>query len=597
MNTKQLRLLFYDFEIFQYDWMVVIIDYNTRRKKIIVNNRDELIKFYELAKDNYIWIGYNSRNYDSVILKGIILGMNPKELNDKLIIDGLKPFQISKEFNKIQLYSYDTMVNRGESLKQLEGMMGHMIKESDVDFNINRKLTRDEINETIYYCTHDVEETIEVFENTKSDFDAVFGLINLFNLPLTYITKTKAQLTATILGAKKMSTPSSPEDYQFVDCLKLDRYNWIKDWYDKNRSDKIINEKGKEVTKGLTTDIFGLKHQLGIGGLHSAIPKYYTDNSDGSIIVHQDIASYYPNMMVNHGLLSRAVEEPDRFKKMLEQRLQYKAEGNPLNKCLKISINACYGVTNDQFNPMYDPQRSREITINCQLLLVDLIEKIETQLGSELCTYIQGNTDGLIFKLKNKEAYDKLIEISSEWEDRTGFKFEYDEISKIAQKDVNNYVFEFTNGKLECKGSYLQFNKPLKNDMSILNDALREYLIHGTPVEDTINNCNDLIKFQHINKIGGSYYKVMWGDKELKEKVIRTFACKKDLPGLFKVKKVINKDGEEVDSIQKVANNSEHIFIDNGDITDKKCPEYLDKQWYIDEANKRVKAFGVSIND
>ncbi len=597
MNTKQLRLLFYDFEIFQYDWMVVIIDYSTRRKKVIINNRDELIKFYELAKDNYIWIGYNSRNYDSVILKGIILGMNPKELNDKLIIDGLKPFQISKEFNKIQLYSYDTMVNRGESLKQLEGMMGHMIKESDVDFNINRKLTRDEINETIYYCTHDVEETIEVFENTKSDFDAVFGLINLFNLPLTYITKTKAQLTATILGAKKMSTPSSPEDYQFVDCLKLDRYNWIKDWYDKNRSDKIINEKGKEVTKGLTTDIFGLKHQLGIGGLHSAIPKYYTDNSDGSIIVHQDIASYYPNMMVNHGLLSRAVEEPDRFKKMLEQRLQYKAEGNPLNKCLKISINACYGVTNDQFNPMYDPQRSREITINCQLLLVDLIEKIETQLGSELCTYIQGNTDGLIFKLKNKEAYDKLIEISSEWEDRTGFKFEYDEISKIAQKDVNNYVFEFTNGKLECKGSYLQFNKPLKNDMSILNDALREYLIHGTPVEDTINNCNDLIKFQHINKIGGSYYKVMWGDKELKEKVIRTFACKKDLPGLFKVKKVINKDGEEVDSIQKVANNSEHIFIDNGDITDKKCPEYLDKQWYIDEANKRVKAFGVNIND
>lgn len=597
MNTKQLRLLFYDFEIFQYDWMVVIIDYSTRRKKVIINNRDELIKFYELAKDNYIWIGYNSRNYDSVILKGIILGMNPKELNDKLIIDGLKPFQISKEFNKIQLYSYDTMVNRGESLKQLEGMMGHMIKESDVDFNINRKLTRDEINETIYYCTHDVEETIEVFENTKSDFDAVFGLINLFNLPLTYITKTKAQLTATILGAKKMSTPSSPEDYRFVDCLKLDRYNWIKDWYDKNRSDKTINEKGKEVTKGLTTDIFGLKHQLGIGGLHSAIPKYYTDNSDGSIIVHQDIASYYPNMMVNHGLLSRAVEEPDRFKKMLEQRLQYKAEGNPLNKCLKISINACYGVTNDQFNPMYDPQRSREITINCQLLLVDLIEKIETQLGSELCTYIQGNTDGLIFKLKNKEAYDKLIEISSEWEDRTGFKFEYDEISKIAQKDVNNYVFEFTNGKLECKGSYLQFNKPLKNDMSILNDALREYLIHGTPVEDTINNCNDLIKFQHINKIGGSYYKVMWGDKELKEKVIRTFACKKDLPGLFKVKKVINKDGEEVDSIQKVANNSEHIFIDNGDITDKKCPEYLDKQWYIDEANKRVKAFGVNIND
>ena len=101
-----------DFEVFLFDWLVVIIDYNTRKKKVIINNRKELVDFYNKAKDKYIWVGFNSRNYDSTILKAIILGMNPKEINDKLIIEGMKPHQISRKFNDILLYTYDTMVDR-----------------------------------------------------------------------------------------------------------------------------------------------------------------------------------------------------------------------------------------------------------------------------------------------------------------------------------------------------------------------------------------------------------------------------------------------------------------------------------------------------
>ena len=166
-----------DFEVFLYDWLVVIIDYSTRKKKVIINNREELVHFYNKVKDKYIWVGFNSRNYDSTILKAIILGMNPKEINDKLIIEGMKPHQISRKFNDILLYTYDTMVDRNSSLKQLEGMMGHMIKESDVNFNIDRKLTQEELKDTVFYCTHDVEETIKVFEQSKSDFEANLSLI------------------------------------------------------------------------------------------------------------------------------------------------------------------------------------------------------------------------------------------------------------------------------------------------------------------------------------------------------------------------------------------------------------------------------------
>lgn len=590
---KLTKLLFYDFEVFKEDWLVVIIDYYTKQKIVIINDSDKLKSIYEEFK-NDIWIGYNSRNYDSTIFKAILMDMNPKYINDKLIVEGLKAYQINRDFYNIPFISYDTMVTRGESLKQLEGMMGHMIKESDVNFNIDRKLTKDEIEETIYYCTHDVEETIKVFENTKSDFDAHIGLIEEFNLPITYINKTKAQLSSIILGAERLHGLNDEMEYEFLSCIKLDKYNYIKEWFDNNRVLTYVNEKGTKKPNKLDTEVYGLKTTYAFGGLHGAIPKYYTDDSDGSLIVHSDVSSLYPSIMINHNLLSRAVKEPEKYSNILKKRLKLKREGKKKEQApLKIVLNGSYGITLDEHSNMKDPKRGREICINGQLLLTDLMEKIENEFGDK-CELLNSNTDGLIFKIKNKDDFDKYKEICNEWENRVDLKLEHDLIKKIYQKDVNNYVFLFDNGKLECKGSYLQMNNNLKNDMSILNDSVRNYLMNGIRVEDTINNCDELIKFQHINKIGNTYHEVRYGNKVLNERVIRTFACTEDLPGLFKVKWNVDKNtGEKTESVQKVANNSEKVFIDNDNIEGKKCPEYLDKQWYINEAIKRLKSFGI----
>ena len=84
-------------------------------------------------------VGYNSRNYDNNIEKGIILGMNPKEVSDKLIIDRLKGFQINDNFKNIQLYGFDCY-KLGNSLKKLESFMQMNIEETQVDFNLNRYL-------------------------------------------------------------------------------------------------------------------------------------------------------------------------------------------------------------------------------------------------------------------------------------------------------------------------------------------------------------------------------------------------------------------------------------------------------------------------
>ncbi|WP_346887815.1 hypothetical protein [Clostridium sp. UBA1056] len=45
-------MLFYDFEVFPYDWLVVIKDTETRTTHTIVNDEDKLREFYEANKNN-----------------------------------------------------------------------------------------------------------------------------------------------------------------------------------------------------------------------------------------------------------------------------------------------------------------------------------------------------------------------------------------------------------------------------------------------------------------------------------------------------------------------------------------------------------------
>ena len=81
-------ILFYDFEVFKFDWLVVIISPAEEKEYIFHNDRAGLIAFYEEHK-SWIWCGYNSRNYDSVILKSIILDFDVKKVNDYIIYEGL----------------------------------------------------------------------------------------------------------------------------------------------------------------------------------------------------------------------------------------------------------------------------------------------------------------------------------------------------------------------------------------------------------------------------------------------------------------------------------------------------------------------------
>ena len=140
------KLIFYDFEVFQNAnfWLVVLIDYETNEKTEIINNSDELKEFYELHK-NDIFIGYNNKNYDRWIWWGILLNDDPCRINKELIEKGVKPYKVlNKKYKEFQFYNYD-VADIMHSLKQYEGFLGHLIKESDVPFDLDRPLTDEEI--------------------------------------------------------------------------------------------------------------------------------------------------------------------------------------------------------------------------------------------------------------------------------------------------------------------------------------------------------------------------------------------------------------------------------------------------------------------
>ena len=236
-------MIFYDFEVFKYDWLVVFLDTDERLSFPIVNDPEALRKFYEANTKN-IWVGFNNQHYDQYIFKGILLGMDPKTINDRIIVDGLDGWQISRAFNKIPMINYDVFSSKSAGLKTLEGFMGNNIKETSVPFNIDRKLTPKEINETIKYCTSDVENTVEVFMENIDTFNAFLEIIKAFpdQCSLFNLKDSGAQITANVLGCERQDFDDE-FDFFFLPCLRLKKYKHVQEWFSQFIGQRFDTEK------------------------------------------------------------------------------------------------------------------------------------------------------------------------------------------------------------------------------------------------------------------------------------------------------------------------------------------------------------------
>jgi len=574
-------LHFIDFEVTKYNWLCVIANPITKTETVIVDDPEELYYYYERFKSE-IFIGYNIRDYDSYIFKGILADFNPYEVNEHIITKKQKGYTFSSMLREYPLITYD-LLQLNASLKQLEGMQGHNIYESDVDFRIKRPLTQAEKDEMVSYCKNDVQETINLFLQLKSDFDVQMELINEFKLPLEYVGKTQSQLVAEIMQAQGSVNYKDEFNLHFPEYLnKIKKYSHIVDWFKGFKTDRALtDEEKKEIYKQkLTADVAGVPHVFAWGGLHGARAKYYGTG----YYLHIDVSQYYPSLTVGRNYFSRATSEEGkkRYDMMRKESIRLKQfpELKTKRNGYKLCNNKAYGCMKDKYNALYDPLMANNICVTGQLSLLLLIEMLEPH-----CQLIQSNTDGLIVKLYNLDDYELIDDICWEWEQMTGVSLAFDPIiTKIWQKDVNNYLFTDEVGGVESKGAYVKELSALDYDLPIVNKALKKYMIDGTSIESTINAADELIEFQKIVKLSGKYDYVEHNSKQYRNKCYRVFASRSTRDGI--IYKCRNGKAD------KFANTPEKCFLNNGDIRGAKVPANLDRQYYIDLAYERLRQFG-----
>lgn len=569
---KERRRIIIDFEVLSKGgfWMCCMKDYKTQKEHIIINNREEFLRVFNKNKDS-VWVGYNIKGYDQWIMKAIIAGVDPCIISDKLIEQNISPYQVDRSLNRIPIYIFE-LNDSYRSLKELELFMGEDIRESTVPFDLNRYPTKEEIEELTTYCLHDVRMTFKVFKEVYYKYEAQLGLIEYFNLDESMINKTEAQLSAYILGAKKPNyAREDVADFEIVNTIELSKYNNIKQWYE--------DYNNRDFKKYLRANVYGVDTDFGWGGLHSARKKYQGED----FIVNSDVSSFYPSIMIEYGLLSRNIQNPTKFKEIRDTRFKFKKEKNPIEKSLKLVLNSTYGACLDANNDLYDQRQGIGICVNGQLLLLDLIEKVELEFGDR-AEFIQGNTDGVMFKFKSKEDVDKYLEICKEWSQRTRMNLDHDFVKKIIQKDVNNYIYVKEEGSIKSKGAYVKKLSLIDNDLPIVNKAIKEKLINEIEIEDTINNCNDLMDFQKCVKITGKYSHAVYGSENINLKVFRVFASKSSSDNaIMKMKS----DGK----LEKISYTPDRVFIDNSKVIGKDVLDKLDKSWYIKLAKDRLESF------
>lgn len=623
-------MLIYDFEVFKHDTLLGVLNEQT----------GEIFQLWSIAKIktfckenlNTVWIGYNCEHYDKILLHGIL---SEKLLTtdtvfmcsnsiihaqdfDIPIFDVLGKYNIN-DYYQSPILSYDVMGDGSfMSLKQNEGFMGMDIVESVVPFDIDRKLTDTEKTDVEKYNRADLYGTLERFKQRKESFKTKMLLVKEFGLSKDYICKTNAKLTeAILLSQNKGLNTRARRNFELHDLpcnWDVPEIKTIYDFFIEALHELIKhgwNTKGCEKTKlSMNLDILGVTHTFALGGVHAGVKNYICKPEDKKKIIWVDVSSLYPNILTKWNLLSRKVDKHgcEAFANMVQVRMEIKAKlhDETLTKeekaelkdqaaRYKLILNTTSGCMKDKFKKIYDPEYNTKMCMLGQLALTDLIFRLHNGYPTEYFKLLNTNTDGIALELLTDDAESIIDKICIEWEKDWRFSLEKTIADNLYQKDVNNYVFMDSSGKIKVKGAYVtKFDTGNEqNTLAILAKAVVNYFLNGIDIRTTICNSENLATdYQMIKKLGNMYDTPTWikdSGNEIVQKVNRIFpSIDKTLGGLYK-----HKREKEIGTLDKVEGTPEHLLIMNTDIRGKKIGELtnIDYEWYIQEAQKRINDF------
>lgn len=505
-------------------------------------------------------ISFNGNYYDVPVIGAALAGFTCDQLKwvtDQIIVAEVKPWElgIRSEWKPADHIDIMEVLPGSGSLKQY-GARLHAKRLQDLPYDPNQWLSEAEIQQVDLYCENDLD-TLE--HNYKEALPLIAMRVHLserYGMDLR--SKSDAQLAEAVIKKRcedalrtRIYKPEidwnlqfryePPQWLSFQDEGLRNAFEIIKQSIfflnGAGRVDMPPQLEGMEIALGKTV------YKIGIGGLHSKDQRAFYLADETYCIRDNDVASYYPSLILMSGKYPPALGPV--FREVLQLMKDERLDAKSLEKALKkagdteshqfkiahveneggkVMINGTFGKTGSPFSILFAPEMLIQTTITGQLALLMLIEWHELQ----HIRVISANTDGMTI-LCRRDQVSTSENIIQYWQKATGLEMETKEYRALYMRDVNNYFAMYTPEQAakegepcKRKGEYAKAGLIEKKnpDVEICSDAVAEFLDKGTPILYSLAACRDIRKFVRVQKVAGGAVK-LWGVGPRKEMKVK----------------------------------------------------------------------------
>lgn len=528
------------------------------------NDREELIKGF---KDIY-FIGFNNKGYDNLVINYIMA--NPKITSEDIFIfsdtiikeqrkDNFKEYYLrygkfmsNPDYKYIDLMRMLFSKKLRVSLKELECSLNFKNVE-ELPYPIGSTLTEEQKRRVIEYNYNDCEATklvaqkslpdIKLRKWTHQNFGVEGYSLDGVNLGVKILekklseklgnndflkTSTKrknVRIGEIIYPFIKFDTP------EFKEVLKQYRHLELYKYYDK----KLQKEKWTPFKYEALIGPY--LYKFGLGGLHFETQNKAWFSNDEYEVLSIDVASYYPSQIEQYPKNCKPAHLPDEFVdvyvEVKNERLRAKAAGDEIKSdTYKLSINGAFGNLSNEHSWLCDHRALATITVNGQLMLAMLCEKL-WRAGIIL---IDVNTDGVYVYL-HKSKRDIFNEIVTWWQEVTKMVLEevrFESMFFITTGDYFGTYYKKGKLALKEKGVFitdLRLGKGM--EFPIIYKAIKEYFLNKVDFSEYIRGCNNILDFCSYKKLRKDYT-CFW--KNVPQQRVNRFYASRTGAHLFKRK-------------------------------------------------------------
>ena len=548
MKIKDKTVLVYDIESFPNLFTCSIL--NSENNKLITyeisedkNDLGKIVALFQLKE--FYFCGFNNKSYDDVLINYLIIRFDDlrykpifeitwliKSMSDKIIKEPVANWIDYKHaylFNSFDLMTMIFSAKNRVGLKELEVTMGFPnVMEYEGDFSKN--VPKDIKDKVIEYNQNDVLATGKLLNLKKNDIELRLKLNEKYKINV--LSKDNVNMGMEILKKEYLEkTNKTWDDIKDLKtpCQLVPFKNIIFDFiqYTTPPLQKLL-EKLKKISIDPNNkdfrevfEIGGVVHNISLGGLHSINNAEIIIPNEDELLLDYDVDSFYPSCLIVNNLYPKhlGIEFVDIYKSIRDERVEAKRDKNSfLADAFKYAINGLSGNLQSQYSWTYDPELVVKLRINCQLMILMLIEKFDL-LGAKI---VQSNTDGILIKIK-KSLLPEIEKAKDEWCKLTKLSMSKEEFERFYQYDVNNYIgvkkgFKETKDPelIKKKGFFVdEINLGKGMSPKVIAKSLINYFVYNISPEETLKEDKDIKDYLTYQRVSRDFIVEYNGEKAL----------------------------------------------------------------------------------